>query len=64
MANEEHVALLKQGLAAWTAWRRENPNILPDLSGADLRGADLDEADLDDTNLHHAERSRYGRENC
>ena len=36
MANDEHVALLKQGVAAWNAWRDENPDIRPDLSGADL----------------------------
>jgi hypothetical protein len=34
----EHVALLKKGVAAWNAWRNENPNIRPDLSGANLRG--------------------------
>jgi hypothetical protein len=44
MANDEHVALLKQGVAAWNAWRGENPNIRPDLHGANLRGADLTEA--------------------
>ena len=37
MANDEHVALLKQGVAAWNAWRDENPDIRPDLSGANLR---------------------------
>ena len=41
MANNEHVALLKQGVDAWNAWRDENPDIRPDLSGANLSGADL-----------------------
>src|SRR5262245_8391224 len=41
MANDEHVALLKQGVDAWNAWRRENPDIRPDLRGASLVGADL-----------------------
>jgi DNA invertase Pin-like site-specific DNA recombinase len=36
MANDEHVALLKQGVAACNAWRDKNPDIRPDLSGADL----------------------------
>jgi hypothetical protein len=34
MANDEHVAMLKKGVEAWSARRRENPDILPDLSGA------------------------------
>jgi pentapeptide repeat protein len=48
MANDEHVALLKQGVAAWNVWRDENPNIRPDLTakGAELFGADLSEANL------------------
>ena len=41
---------------AWNKWRDENPDIRPDLSGADLsgwnlRGADLSEANLVDANL-------------
>jgi len=40
MANEDHVARLKQGVAAWNEWRAENENVVPDLSGADLRGAE------------------------
>jgi uncharacterized protein YjbI with pentapeptide repeats len=46
MANDEHVALLKQGVAAWNAWRDENPDIRPDLSGADLHDRDLRNANL------------------
>jgi hypothetical protein len=33
MANEGHVALLKQGVAAWNAWRKVSGASLPDLSG-------------------------------
>jgi hypothetical protein len=54
MANDQHVALLKQGVAAWNAWRRENPNIRPDLSNADLSGADLSGANLARANLREA----------
>ena len=32
MANEEHVALLKQGVEVWNKWREENPDIKPDLT--------------------------------
>src|SRR5690349_9501247 len=41
MANDEHVALLKQEVDVWNAWRQENPDIRPDLIEADLREADL-----------------------
>ena len=30
-ANDEHVALLKQGADAWNAWREKSPDIEPDL---------------------------------
>jgi len=61
MANDEHVALLKQGAAGWNAWRDENPNVLhPDLiranlSGADLIGANLSGADLSGAILRKAD---------
>jgi hypothetical protein len=38
-ADDEHVALLKKGVAAWNTWRDENPDIRPDLTGADLSKA-------------------------
>ena len=38
MANEEHLAILKKGVAAWNEWRKQHPDIRPDLGGADLHG--------------------------
>jgi hypothetical protein len=46
MANEEHLKILKQGKKIWNRWRKENPDIWPDLSEADLSRADLRETDL------------------
>jgi hypothetical protein len=54
MANEDHIAMLKQGAAAWNAWRKKNPDTLPDLRNANLSGADLREANLSDANLRGA----------
>ena len=51
MADDEHLAILKQGVEAWNAWRKENPDIQPDLSGANLTGARLPEADLSRADL-------------
>jgi uncharacterized protein YjbI with pentapeptide repeats len=49
MANDEHVALLEQGVAAWNAWREQNPDLRPDLRDMpariqSLRGANLSKA--------------------
>ena len=41
MANEEHLARLNKGLAAWNEWRDDHPEIVPDLRGAALAGRDL-----------------------
>jgi uncharacterized protein YjbI with pentapeptide repeats len=58
MANDEHVRLLKQGVAAWNAWRNADPSIRPNLRGADLTGVDLREANLSEANLFRADLSR------
>jgi uncharacterized protein YjbI with pentapeptide repeats len=55
MANDEQVALLKQGVAAWNTWRGENPNVVPELSGANLYGAYLRGANLTGANLSDAD---------
>lgn len=39
MANEEHLARLKQEAVSWNQWRSENPSIRPDLTGANLAEA-------------------------
>jgi uncharacterized protein YjbI with pentapeptide repeats len=46
MANDEHVFVLKQGVAAWHSWRRTNPDVVPDLTDADLHQADLKQTNL------------------
>jgi uncharacterized protein YjbI with pentapeptide repeats len=41
MPNDDQVRILKQGVSAWNAWRKEYPDAQPDLSHADLRGLDV-----------------------
>jgi uncharacterized protein YjbI with pentapeptide repeats len=55
LANQKQLALLEKGVNVWNKWRKENPTIEPDLTGADLSGKDLSEANLSKTNLFGAE---------
>lgn len=52
MANYEHLNRLRDGKINWNQWRDSNPEIVPDLSGADLHRADLYERNLKGVNLH------------
>lgn len=64
MANDDHIAQLMKGVAAWNTWRDDDPGMRPDLSemiltGADLGGvnfvfANLAGANLDRANLRNA----------
>ena len=38
MANEEHVAILRQGVEGWNAWRKNNPRLKPDLRKITILG--------------------------
>jgi uncharacterized protein YjbI with pentapeptide repeats len=63
MANEEHLNLLKQGIANWNEWRSRNPPLRPELAGANLigtslSGANLIRADLSKADLSKADLSR------
>lgn len=46
MANEEQLAILKQGVDVWNKWRRANPKTRIDLEDALLNGLDLSNANL------------------
>lgn len=54
MANKGHLAILKKGVEFWNKWREENPDVRPDLIGADLHGDILDKANLVEVNLREA----------
>jgi uncharacterized protein YjbI with pentapeptide repeats len=54
MPNDEHVAVLRRGVAAWSAWRAESGET-PDLSQAGLRGLDLSGYDLSQVDLRGAD---------
>ncbi|PMB15556.1 pentapeptide repeat-containing protein [Fischerella thermalis] len=68
MANEEHLAILRQGVEIWNEWRKKNLEIQLNLIKADLSRANLSEvnlsgakltwADLSYTNLSKADLSR------
>lgn len=51
MANPEHLKILKKGVKAWNKWRKENPDIEPDLSWANMPRANLSGANLCEANL-------------
>ena len=54
MADSEHVAKLQEGVEAWNAWRKQKPDIRPNLHKADLSGANLNKADLTEAYLRGA----------
>jgi len=54
MANPEHVATLRKGVAVWNAWRKREPESRPDLAGADLSYLELAGVDFRDAVLQGA----------
>jgi uncharacterized protein YjbI with pentapeptide repeats len=54
MANEDHVIQIKRGVNRWNTWRKQNPNVVPDLDGANFGHVDLREADLRNASLRSA----------
>jgi hypothetical protein len=68
MANEEHLAILRQGVEAWNKWHSVNWRVQPDLTeaqlhGANLKGVNFGAADLRGVFLREANlRGAYLRE--
>jgi len=58
MVNMEHFEQLLRGGAAWNHWRAANPEITPDLSGAQLREKSLGKANLREADLTRADLTR------
>jgi len=56
MANQQHLDILKQGRDIWNEWRKEHPEIQPDLSDCNL--TELSNVNLSDTNLSNTNLSR------
>jgi uncharacterized protein YjbI with pentapeptide repeats len=69
MSNQAHLRILQKGVSSWNKWRKANPKIKPDLTGAilpnsnfkginfskvELIGAGLIATDLSDSNLSKA----------
>ena len=54
MPDDEHLAVLRRGAAAWNAWRAEHDEV-PDLSRAGLRGLDLSGFDVSRADLQGAD---------
>ncbi len=54
MANKTHLDVLSQGVSFWNAWRKSNPEVVPDLSGADLTGRNLAQVNFSRANLNNA----------
>ena len=58
MAQESHVAVLKQGTDTWNEWRKRRRGLRPQLQGVkDLQGLDLAGADLRNARLSYADLS-------
>lgn len=54
MATAEHLELIKRGVADWNGWRKDKPEVRPDLREADLSWTDLEEIDLRGADLRGA----------
>jgi uncharacterized protein YjbI with pentapeptide repeats len=57
VANEQHLAKLREGVEKWNRWRNKNPEVRPDLSRTKLMSANLSGASLMSANLSNADLS-------
>jgi uncharacterized protein YjbI with pentapeptide repeats len=57
MANEEQLAILRQGVEVWNKWRKNNPDIDVDLRGSYVKQGHIWEGDFHEINLDGADLS-------
>lgn len=57
MANGKQLEVLARGVEAWNKWRKENPDVVIDLKGADLRHHNLENVNLAHVELDNADLS-------
>ncbi|MDJ0902581.1 MAG: pentapeptide repeat-containing protein [Xenococcus sp. MO_188.B8] len=58
MVNPTHLAILQQGVEVWNNWRRENPEIKPNLRGAKLNSQRLEGANFSRVDIRGANFSK------
>jgi hypothetical protein len=51
----KHVDILRQGTEPWNEWRRQHPNIRPDLRSVDLQRRDLSDVNLSAADLESSD---------
>lgn len=51
MANKEHLEIIEKGVVVWNEWRKNNPEIKPDLSDSILSESNLSGVDFSDAYL-------------
>ena len=54
MADQEQLNLLRQSVEVWNQWREENPDIMPDLFGANLNNSNIAKVNFSRTYLVEA----------
>lgn len=58
MANEEQLAILRQGVEVWNKWREENKKVKIDLNGAELIDAELSGVNFSNAHLTNINLSK------
>ena len=65
MGNPEHLEIFEQGAGFWNKWRKDNPEIKPDLSEIVLFQKDFDNFNFQNTDFTKAEITQvyFGKSN-
>jgi len=56
--SQKHLDKIKRGSKIWNNWRKDNPDIIPDLCGVDLSGVDFRGVNLYRVNFRGSDLSQ------